>query len=127
MNKIKHYVFISLLVAIFFIGLVSVSHSFRFIFNNTSDEKIILLVWWWDHEFNYPGPVNVFGGEFEPKRVMVGSENQIGKKYQISISEINYSWRMEQDFEFEYDQDPGAIAITWDGCRARHKIQSGSK
>jgi len=72
-----------LLVIFLFLFLYSLSYASNgvsFQFKNSTSQKVLVFLWWLDHDWDYPGPVNLAGGEMKPGQVWpVGNNYEPGK------------------------------------------------
>jgi hypothetical protein len=118
---LKRLILLGIIYTIFFSSFASQALAFSFVISNMSDEKVTLYLFWHDHELNYYGPVNLHTGEYEIKKVNVLNEDYGGHFYTLMAT--GDDWKFAADFEFEYEQPPKTIMITWDGCKATTEIK----
>ena len=84
MKNFKSFLLMIIIVLVFSSWL-NASDVVNFQFKNSTNQTVIVLLFWLDHDWDYPGPVNLAGGEIKP-----------GKKF-----EVNNNYK------------PGEYAIVW--------------
>jgi len=66
-------------------------------FQNTTSDRSYYWLWWVSHPFDYPGPVNLAGGELDP-----GEANTL--KYEYKPGSYIASWETA-DYQDDYRSD----------------------
>ena len=62
---------------------VNLANAVEFTYENASASKATLVMYWWDHEFDYPMPVAVHGGDYQAGEVYEQHIDYPGKLYEL--------------------------------------------
>lgn len=68
---------------LFFIGTAYASDSISFQFKNNTSRTVMVFLYWIDHDWDYPGPVNLAGGEMKAGQVWTIQHGYKPGKYVI--------------------------------------------
>lgn len=71
------------LLLILISSIVYATDSVSFRFKNSTDQTVIVYLYWLDHDLDYPGPVNLAGGEMKPGQEWEIQHNYKPGKYVI--------------------------------------------
>ncbi|MGD9044578.1 MAG: hypothetical protein PVG06_12740 [Desulfobacterales bacterium] len=76
---------LSIIVAIILMPSIALA-TFSIQFDNTSDKKLFYSLYWIDHTYDWPGPINMAGGE-------LGAQEQIDLKVRPQNGKYYVIWR----------------------------------